>query len=243
MNTQGVEVNTKTFQSWYHRRCYPPLVMTPGEKIREARERLGLSQAQLGKQAGGCSQATIDKIESGETTRSKFLPLIAKRLGIALDELDQAYAAMSQHKAPVVEMAHIVSGERNFPVYASAEGGPGEVIRSSDPVDFLPRPAPVGHVRTAYGMIISGESMMPEYRPGDTAIVNPLLPVIGGEVYVFYREKDGEARATIKQLRRASADTWHVHQHNPPDGQKHDFTLSRKEWTICHRVIGKFSRL
>lgn len=218
--------------------------MTPGDKIRAARERLGLSQAELGRLSGGCSQATIEKIEKGETLRSKFLPFIAARLGLPLAELDAAYAAVAGPAAAgqTTDLSRLVTGARTFPVYSAAEGGPGEVIRSVDPMEWIPRPDPVAHVRDAYGMVIAGESMVPEFRPGDTAIINPLLPVIGGEVYLFYREKDGEARATIKQLRRASADSWHVRQHNPPDGAKPDFTLPRKEWSICHRVIGKFSR-
>jgi len=91
-------------------------------------------------------------------------------------------------------------------------------------------------------MIISGTSMQPEFRPGETALVNPLLPVIGGEVYVFYREAEGEARATIKELVRQSAESWHVRQHNPAPGKKPEFTLPRNEWRVCHRVIGKYSR-
>jgi hypothetical protein len=66
--------------------------------------------------------------------------------------------------------------------------------------------------------------------------------VIGGEVYVFYAEKAGEARATIKHLRRAAAEKWLVSQWNPPAGQERDFALSRKEWQSAHRVIGKYSR-
>jgi hypothetical protein len=42
---------------------------------------------------------------------------------------------------------------------------------------------------------------------------------MGGEVHVFYSELQGEARATIKHLRRATATEWLVTQHNPPKGQ------------------------
>jgi len=94
----------------------------------------------------------------------------------------------------------------------SARGASGRrlVIRSTDPIDFIPRPAPVAHVREAYGLVITGESMVPEYKPGETALINPLLPVMGGEVHVFYSDLQGEARATIKHLRRATATEWLV---------------------------------
>ena len=41
---------------------------------------------------------------------------------------------------------------------------------------------------------------MGPYRQGDTALLNPHLPVIG-RVY-FYAEKAGEARATINSCAR-----------------------------------------
>ncbi len=78
---------------------------------------------------------------------------------------------------------------RDFPVHASAEGGEGQIIVSSDPVDFMPRPAPLVHTVNAYGLLVVGTSMEPEYRHGDTALVNPNLPVINGEVYIFYAER------------------------------------------------------
>ena len=214
------------------------LAMTPGEKIRQRRDALGLSQADLGREVG-CSQATIEKIEKGETVRSKFLSLLAVRLDLPLGEIDPGYAAIEK-PASTLEIPgdKLVGSSRDFRVYASAEGGPGEIIRSSDPIDFVPRPAPVQHVKEAYGLIVTGDSMEPEFRPGDTLILNPRLPVIGGESYVFYAEVAGEARATIKNLRRATVDKWMVRQWNPPK----EFSLSRKEWRICHRVLGKYSR-
>jgi phage repressor protein C with HTH and peptisase S24 domain len=130
----------------------------------------------------------------------------------------------------------------DFRIFASAEGGPGQIIVSTEPVDFQPRPTILQNVRDAYGLIITGDSMWPEYRSGDTALVNPHLPAIGDEVYVFYAEREGEARATIKHLRRATAEKWLVSQWNPPAGMDRDFTLSRREWRVAHRVLGKYAR-
>lgn len=206
--------------------------MTPkqiGEHVSAGLIRSGLAQEALADELG-IGQSTMSRITLGQFKRMPSeLPRICARLGILLPELDgkarSAGESLGRRDALV----------RDFPLYASAEGGPGEVIRSTEPQDWLPRPASVQHVKTAYGMIVSGDSMFPEYRPGDTAVINPMLPLIGGEVYVFYNEIDGEARATIKELRRSSADKWFVRQHNPPN----DFTLSRKEWRICHRVVSK----
>ena len=213
--------------------------MEPGEIIRRKREELGWSQAQLGNRVG-ISQPAIKKIEAGDSRHSKFLPKIAQVLAIPLSDLDLSLSGVVP--APEATPAGRILGERDFPVHASAEGGPGQIIVSHEAVDFMARPAPLIHVRDSYGLLITGTSMEPEYRQGDTALVNPHLPVIQGEVYIFYAEKAGEARATIKFLRRATTDKWLVSQHNPPDGMAKDFTLTRREWQWAHRVIGKYSR-
>jgi transcriptional regulator with XRE-family HTH domain len=211
----------------------------PGEIIRRKREELGWSQAQLGNRVG-ISQPAIKKIEAGDSRHSKFLPKIAQVLAIPLSDLDLSLSGVvaAPENAPPAR----ILGERNFPVHASAEGGPGQIIVSHEPVDFMARPAPLIHVRDSYGLLITGTSMEPEYRQGDTALVDPHLPVIQGEVYIFYAEKAGEARATIKFLRRATTDKWLLSQHNPPEGTAKDFTLTRREWQWAHRVIGKYSR-
>lgn len=214
--------------------------MQPGEIIREARERKRWSQKELGDRAG-ISQVAIKKIEAGTTAQSKFLPRIAQLLELDLALLDSALtsqAVLPSEAPPPL----IMNGRPDFKIFASAEGGAGEIIRSAEPVDFVPRPTHLLHVRDAYGLLITGSSMEPEYNAGEMAIVEPSLPVVPGEVYIFYAERDGEARATIKKLRRPAADRWLVTQHNPPEGASKDFSLSRKEWSIVHRVTGKFAR-
>lgn len=210
--------------------------MEPGDIVREARERRKWSQKDLANRVG-VSQPAINKIEAGESARSKYLAKIAQVL-----ELDPATLDTSLASQPFEERPLQRDGRPDFKIYASAEGGPGEIIRSSEPVDFVPRPTHLVHVRDAYGLFITGHSMEPEYKSGEMAIVEPSMPLISGEVYIFYAEHQGEARATIKHLRRPTADKWLVSQHNPPEGMSKDFALPRKEWTIAHRVTGKFTR-
>jgi phage repressor protein C with HTH and peptisase S24 domain len=211
--------------------------MEPGEIIKEAREKRKWSQKDLADRVG-ISQPAVKKIEAGETAHSKFLPKIAQVLEIDLARLDSALTGPQLFEDRPVQR----DGNPDFKIYASAEGGDGEIIRSADPVDFVPRPTHLIHVRDAYGLFITGTSMEPEYKSGEMAIVEPSMPLVSGEVYVFYAERHGEARATIKHLRRATPDKWLVSQHNPPEGMSKDFALPRKEWSIAHRVTGKFTR-
>ena len=61
--------------------------MEAGEVIRTARERMKLSQADLGRKVG-ISQVAIRKIEAGSTARSKYLPRIVAVLGLNLSDFD-----------------------------------------------------------------------------------------------------------------------------------------------------------
>lgn len=208
-----------------------------GALIRKAREAKDLSQGDLAR-AIGIKQQSIDAVENGRTARSKFLPEIVAELGID----PEAVGLPKETGAPegFIPSAQIQQPGRDFPIYSAAEGGPGEILRSTDPVDWYPRPSPVAHVRDAYGLFVIGESMSPEFEPGDIALVNPVLPPLAGKPCIFYTELHGEARATIKRFLRASPTLWYLFQHNPPRGQTQEFTLSRKEWATCHRVLGKY---
>ncbi|MDP2410391.1 MAG: S24 family peptidase [Pseudolabrys sp.] len=212
--------------------------MEPKEVIKLARERKGWSQERLAKEVR-ISQPAIKKIEDGATIQSKYLPQIATALDLDLNDI------MPQGRpeaAALIPRKELTTGVSDFPVHAAAEGGDGSLIVSSDPVDFIARPAPLVHVRSSYGILIVGTSMEPEFRQGDTALVHPGLPVMTDEPHIFYAESDGEGRATIKTLRRQTADNWLVSQHNPPEGGKKDFALSRREWQWAHRVVGSYKR-
>lgn len=215
--------------------------MQPGEIIKEAREKRGWSQRDLGNRVG-VSQVAIKKIEAGDTVQSKFLPRIAQVLELDLAQLDPGLTAnpISTAPAPATVPVGDPYGPKDFPIFTAAEGGLGEIIRSPDPIDWWPRPIEVQRVTGAYGMYIVGTSMIPEFRPGHVAVINPNLPFVGGKPYIFYGETEaGHVRATVKELRRFTNDTWFVTQHNPPEGQKHDFTLPRKVWRVAHRIVGR----
>jgi len=204
----------------------------PWKRIRAARLAKGWSQEFLARQVG-VSQPAIVNIERGWTARSKFLSRIAKVLEIDLADLDDGLAEITY--APT---ARVVNSVVNFPVLSSTESGAADLIVDTQPTEHIARPAPLAHVKDAYGVFVTGASMEPEFRPGDIALINPHLPVIANQPYIFYAEKPGAGRATIKWLRRDTDDRWHVTQHNPPK----DLTLSRKEWPWAHRLIGKYAR-
>lgn len=137
----------------------------------------------------------------------------------------------------IVPGAQLV-GDRDLPVFGTAQGGSGALIVTNEPVDWVVRPAPLLRVRDGYGMIVTGDSMAPVHKEGSTALVNPHLPPRSGDTCVFRSHNDtlGEVHAVIKELRRYTDDTWYVRQYNPPK----DFTLKRSEWQVCHVTVGSY---
>jgi len=125
-----------------------------------------------------------------------------------------------------------------LPVYSGAQGGHGRLIIGSDVVDQVEMPHMLRNVRGAYGILIDGESMIPEYWPGDIAWVNPhLRPLRGRNVILYHTPPDGQdAEAIIKRVNGWNDREWNLEQWNP----HREFIEYRKEWPICHRVVGKY---
>lgn len=130
--------------------------------------------------------------------------------------------------ATVEEFTRLITGEdsnasygeymqdaRSIPLLGMAEAGFGGFFDDSgfpagqgwDVVEF-----PAGSNDAVYALEVSGESMMPLYRDGDTLIVAPNAPVRRGD-RVVVRTKDGEVMAKI--LHRQTPRTIELHSLNP----------------------------
>jgi phage repressor protein C with HTH and peptisase S24 domain len=208
--------------------------------VRTARLDHKLSQPELARRVG-TTQQTIEKIELGKIKHSSFMPAIAQELNIAIDKV-------VRNPRPLAAPLKLVPGEKltgnnDLAVYAAVQGGSGVLILSSDPVEYVVRPDPLARVRDGYGVIVVEDSMKPEFRSGDIALVNPHLPPRAGDTCVFrHQEEDGTETAIIKHLRRATAERWLVTEWNSDDGVHRDFELERSEWQKCHVTVGKYSR-
>lgn len=133
----------------------------------------------------------------------------------------------------------VLSGRRNrLPVFSGAMGGDGKLIVSSDFVDHMAMPAALEGVQGAYGLIVDGSSMNPEFWEGDVAWINPHLKPARGRNHVFFHTPPGgeDAEAIIKRLVSWNDREWQLEQWNPA----RQFPESRRIWPICHRVVGKY---
>jgi hypothetical protein len=122
------------------------------------------------------------------------------------------------------------------PIYSAAMGGKGHIIIDTNPIEEARPPDELIRVRGAYGILIVGSSMVPAYKPGDVAWVNPHKPVERDtDVVLYHVPPNGEAEAIIKTLIGISEREWKLRQYQPA----RDFSESRIDWPICHRIIGK----
>ncbi|ACK81197.1 LexA family transcriptional regulator [Methylorubrum extorquens] len=227
--------------------------MTWHDLIREAREARGLSQAKLAR-AVGVSQAIIGKIELKQVETTKALRALVDYLELDPSQFPpQAFGVWAG--PPAADMARAFTSEPappefaldpaywataaglvgDIPLYAAAEGGAGNILIERDAIGQEKRPHELQGVKNGYAILIVGESMVPEFEPGDTLYINPKLPILPNTSCVFYSNKNEEPTATVKRYLSDKGDAWLVRQHSPPK----DFELDRSEWATRHRIVSK----
>jgi transcriptional regulator with XRE-family HTH domain len=208
------------------------------ERLQFARKRANLKQLEVARTLGVTSQA-VSQWERGEAdpANEKLRPL-AKLYGVTVCWIlggDEPMVDEFTRPAPQI------LGPRDLKVFAAAEGGPGEMVVSTDPVELVPRPWYMHEVRDGFAVLVIGESMVPAFEPGDMAVVNPRLPPMRGkDVILIGDEQQGEFRASIKRFEGSDARYWHLRQFNPPHGQKPELTWLKKDWPKALRVVGKY---
>lgn len=152
-----------------------------------------MTQAQLGK-AIGVSDVTIgywekDHNEPGGVSLTK----LAKFFGVSEsflvfgkeDDSNVAFAPMSYRRIPVISW--VQAGQWTSATDASNLEGALDFILTSEP-----------HSMGTFGLRIRGKSMEPDFREGDSIIVDPELYPKPGD-YVVAR--NGKSEATFKKYR------------------------------------------
>ncbi len=146
-----------------------------------------------------------------------FTALVTGARAIASAGMRAGAAAM--RRIPLIGLAQ-AGGEGYFDDAGYPVGGAWDEVSLPDIADA-----------NAYALEISGDSMEPVFRDGDTVIVSPNAPVRRGD-RVVVRTAAGEVMA--KQLTRKSARKVELKSLNPahPD---YSFDLSEIEW--MHRIV------
>lgn len=210
------------------------------ERLQKLAKLRGIQQADLIRRLRDLglvvSDASLSQWFSGlHMPNPKRRKLLGEALGVTDDFLMGRTSASEFVINPAAMAAVQMGGDRNFPVYGSAEGGSGVMVLENEPIEYATRPSTLEGVRGAFAVYVVNDSMEPAYEQGDRIHVHPARPVSPGKDALFIREDaDGTRYAMIKRLVRASETTWKVRQFNPAK----TFDLPRSLWQKALRIVG-----
>ncbi|HEX4637664.1 MAG TPA: helix-turn-helix domain-containing protein [Rhizomicrobium sp.] len=204
---------------------------TIGDRVKERRRALGLSQPQLAKMVGGITYQAIQALEAGGGSR--HLVPIARALGVTAEWLQDGAGP-----APSKPVAARPGAMEKLKVLGMAEcGADGWSLWNGDVIDLIDRPASLAGVPNAYAVYVVGASMEPRYHPGEVVHIHPGRPIdVGAYVLVQKKPKaSGDTPlAVIKRLARRSGAKITLEQFNPPKL----FDIKAGDIVSIHRVVG-----
>lgn len=202
--------------------------MSLGERIRQARERKGLTQADVASHFG-IKSAAVTQWEAG-TTRpaSTRLQPLAKLLGVTVEWLtaDEPGPELTTLPPNVRNADHIEPLQRgqlpkDVPVYGTAVGGSdGDFTLNGSRTDYVRRPPGIATVRGVFAIYCQGDSMKPWREQGDLVYIHPSRPARPGD-YVLVELKAGKdgqpGKAYLKRLVAVAGGKLRLQQYNPPN--------------------------
>lgn len=161
----------------------------------------------------GVKQSDISKIERGDTLRPTGLLALATALQCnpywletGDGEWDAAVTLVSPTKGP--GMSNVVpapAGAARIPLVSYIQAGMwSEIVDNFQPGDadeWLLTDLELSIV--SFALEIKGDSMLPEFRPGDRVIIDPTIAPQPGD---FVAAKNGDQEATFKKYRPRGMD-------------------------------------
>lgn len=167
--------------------------MSIGKEIRRRRKALKWTLEDMVERVGS-DTGNLSRIETGKQGASEdMLRKIAQALGCTVSDLFAGAEGQSN-------VAAVPIGSRRIPLISCVQAG-----AMTEAVD----PYAVGDAaewmltdldlsQNAFALRIKGDSMLPEFREGDTVIIDPAVPPVPGDYVVA---KNCENEATFKKYR------------------------------------------
>ncbi len=125
-----------------------------------------------------------------------------------------------------------------LPLYGHASAGKdGRFVLNGQLIGTAERPASLVDVTDAYGVVVSGDSMLPRYRPGEICLVDPRKPFRRTDDVVVQVEAQNSGDPPdgfIKEFVSLSDTTLMLRQHNPP----RTLRFPRKLIMTIHLIVG-----
>ena len=154
-----------------------------GQRIARLRARKGLTQGQLA-DLMGVSQRTVSNWETGARDVGRLrIGLLARTLGTTPDALNGARETrpVRQIREELADYLDRVPLEAHvYPLDAAAAMGAG-----MEPLDTIPLPIDIRPTdKPIYGLLVSGDSMLPDLPPNSYIFVDPDGPRLSGKIVV-----------------------------------------------------------
>lgn len=152
--------------------------------------------------ATGVPQPTIHRILSGESKdpRTSTIQPLADYFGVDASDLRHRNFAIEGIQRSMQNVMHAPIGTRKIPLVSYVQAGEWtETVDSYHPGDaaswiFTDQELSV----SAFALEIKGDSMLPEFKPGDRVIIDPAVRPNPGD---FVVAKNGDHEATFKKYR------------------------------------------
>ena len=202
-------------------------------RIREFRLGRGWSLQKLA-DAVGTNKSQIDKLEKGfRRLTVDWMVRLAKPLKVDPREL---MAGMVEMKPGGFEPVKFGVGKNapkdgTVPVRSIMQNKANKrVVFTPSPIDHMPRPYFLSHVKDAYAIYMVGEVMIPMYRPRQLLFVNPhKMPLPGNGVVVTDKRGIVVIRELVKQDEKGVV----LREYQP---KRREFTV--EDVTAVHVVVG-----
>lgn len=201
--------------------------MTLGERIRELRQRAGLTQEELAKEIGYSTKTSISKMEND------LLDINQSTIVALARALKTTPSTLMGWEEDTTNIRDVVPNDKihMIPVYATVSAGFGAYAEDSviDRIPMMienPYDAP-----DIIGIQVKGDSMYPKIEDGDIIIVRKQESVDSGDVAVMLLDGDG---GIVKKVVYGS-DWIELHSFNP------EYKTRRFEGrdVLRLRVVGK----
>ena len=152
-------------------------------------------------------------------------------------ESDGSQPSAPSPRSNVAGLRSAAFGDRDLPVFASAQAGPDGMQVSYEPIEWIERPSPLAGVPNAFAMYVVNDSMEPRYRQGDLLLIHPQRPIRRGQdVLVIKRAAGDQHDALVKELVGLDAQRVKLRQLNPD----RVFALDRRDVSGLHLVVGVY---
>lgn len=167
-----------------------------GQRLKTARKAAKMTQADLAKKVG-IGQSTVAELEK-TGNGSSHTPAIADALGVAALWLANGEGSMKTGFDANVQ--RVPAGMRCYPVISLIQAGAlTEISHPYEPGDgFDMEYGEDDASRWAFFLEIKGDSMLPEFRPGDRVLIDPEVCPNPGD---FVAARNTQQEATFKKYR------------------------------------------